>query len=75
MTALQTFIDFAKTLPEDRQGELEIELASLMHRLQNQNDWKLPESQEAEIEKRFEVNDTTLANPNVIERILGRRWA
>lgn len=70
MTALQTFIDFAKTLPKDRQGELDAELTDLMLRLQAPEEWALSPEQDAEIERRMADPNPKYATTDEVNELL-----
>lgn len=72
MTALQTFIDFAKTLPKDRQGELDAELTDLMLRLQAPEEWALSPEQEAEDLRRARNPNRTIADPDQIDAFFAK---
>lgn len=70
MTALQTFIDFAKTFPKDRLGELDAELTDLMLRLQAPQDWALSPEQEDEINRRLADPNPKYATTEEVNEIL-----
>ena len=70
MTMLEKFMEFAKSLPADRLGEIEELLATLMQSRSTEGD--LTPGELAEIDRRL-AEDREIADQSEIEALLGRK--
>ena len=72
MTKLETFVAFARDLPEDRLAALEQMLDDLMRQIAGDDEFTPEEL--AELDRRAAENDPEYADPDEIAAIFGKNF-